>query len=286
MKPDEQQSQSISTRILSLGAGVQSSTLALMAATGETRHRLDAAIFADTQAEPAGVYRWLDWLESEIAKCAHPFPVLRVTKGNLTEASLRVRLSGRTGLTYLKHSLPAYVKRENGAGGIMGRACTLDFKIIPVQQAAKKIAKVKRGQKTASVEMWIGISRDEVHRMKPSREVWAVNVWPLIDAGMTRKDCLVWMEARGYPKPPRSSCAYCPYHSDKEWLRLKSDEPEAFAAAVAYEARLQASVSQICRLDGVPYLHSSHVPLASVDFDPTSTEPSRFGNECEGICGV
>jgi hypothetical protein len=274
------------TRILSLGAGVQSSTLALMAATGDNEHRLDAAIFADTQAEPADVYRWLDWLESEIAKCAYPFPVLRVTKGSLTEASLRVRTSKQTGLNYLKHSIPAYMKRANGAGGIMGRACTLDYKIIPVQQAAKKIAKVKRGQKTATAEIWIGISRDEAHRMKPSREPWAVHVWPLIDAGMNRKDCLAWMESRGYPKPPRSSCAYCPYHSDKEWLRLKSDEPEAFAAAVAYEARLQTSVSQICRLDGVPYLHSSRVPLTSVDFNPTSTEPSLFGNECEGMCGV
>lgn len=103
---------------------------------------------------------------------------------------------------------------------------------------------------------------------------------------MNREDCLVWMEARGYPKPPRSSCAYCPYHSDKEWLRLKADEPEAFAAAVAYEVRLQGSVSQICRLDGVPYLHASRVPLASVDFNPLSTLPSQFGNECEGMCGV
>lgn len=288
------------TRILSLGAGVQSSTLALMAATGDTEHRLDAAIFADTQAEPADVYRWLDWLESEIAKCAYPFPVMRVTKGSLTEASLRVRTSKQTGLNYLKHSIPAYMKRANGAGGIMGRACTLDYKIIPVQQSAKNIAKdsirawrkynktiaALKNPATPPVEMWIGISTDEAHRMKPSREPWAVHVWPLIDAGMNRKDCLAWMESRGYPKPPRSSCAYCPYHSDKEWLRLKSDEPEAFAAAVAYEARLQASVSQICRLDGVPYLHPSRVPLASVDFNPTSTEPSLFGNECEGMCGV
>ena len=49
--------------VLSLGAGVQSSTLALMAAAGEVTPMPDAAIFADTQAEPAGVYRWLDWLE-------------------------------------------------------------------------------------------------------------------------------------------------------------------------------------------------------------------------------
>ena len=41
--------------VLSLGAGVQSSTLALMAAAGEVTPMPTAAIFADTQAEPARV---------------------------------------------------------------------------------------------------------------------------------------------------------------------------------------------------------------------------------------
>ena len=41
--------------ILSLGAGVQSSTLALMFARGEVTPMPDCAIFADTGAEPASV---------------------------------------------------------------------------------------------------------------------------------------------------------------------------------------------------------------------------------------
>jgi hypothetical protein len=43
-------------RILSLGAGVQSTTLALMAAHGEIGPMPDCAIFADTQWEPRRVY--------------------------------------------------------------------------------------------------------------------------------------------------------------------------------------------------------------------------------------
>lgn len=50
-------------RVLSLGAGVQSSTLALMSARGDLP-RLDYAVFADTGWEPARVYAWLDWLET------------------------------------------------------------------------------------------------------------------------------------------------------------------------------------------------------------------------------
>jgi hypothetical protein len=66
--------------IISLGAGVQSSTMALMAAAGEITPMPDCAIFADTQGEPHAVYAWLDWLEKQL-----PFPVHRVTQGSLVD---------------------------------------------------------------------------------------------------------------------------------------------------------------------------------------------------------
>jgi 3'-phosphoadenosine 5'-phosphosulfate sulfotransferase (PAPS reductase)/FAD synthetase len=47
-------------RVLSLGAGVQSTTLALMAAHGEIEPP-HCAIFADTGWEPRAVYDHLDW---------------------------------------------------------------------------------------------------------------------------------------------------------------------------------------------------------------------------------
>lgn len=48
-------------KILSLGAGVQSSTLALMCEAGEIE-KPDYAIFADTGWEPRHVYQWLDYI--------------------------------------------------------------------------------------------------------------------------------------------------------------------------------------------------------------------------------
>lgn len=51
----------IRRRVLSLGAGVQSTTLALMAAHGHFRP-VDCAIFADTSWEPAAVYEHLNVL--------------------------------------------------------------------------------------------------------------------------------------------------------------------------------------------------------------------------------
>ena len=68
-------------RILSLGAGVQSSTLLLMAVHGELE--LDRAIFADTQWEPAAVYSWLETLVPLAERAG--IPVVIVTAGNLRD---------------------------------------------------------------------------------------------------------------------------------------------------------------------------------------------------------
>jgi hypothetical protein len=102
------------------------------------------------------------------------------------------------------------------------------------------------------------------------------------------------MEQHGYPKPPRSACVYCPFHSDNEWRRLRDEEPEEFARAIRFEKDLQAVKAKTDNFRGVPFLHPSLVPLDQVDL---STDIERgqlslwldeqsFGNECEGMCGV
>ena len=54
-------------KILSLGAGVQSTTVLLMSIRGELP-RIDHAIFADTGWEPKAVYEHLDRLKEECEK--------------------------------------------------------------------------------------------------------------------------------------------------------------------------------------------------------------------------
>jgi hypothetical protein len=97
------------------------------------------------------------------------------------------------------------------------------------------------------------------------------------------------MEKHGYPRPPRSACVFCPYHSDREWRRLRDEEPEEFQKAVNFERRYQAAKAlTVSRKGFVPYLHASRVPLDQVDFstDEDQGQQLLFGNECEGMCGV
>lgn len=152
--------------VLSLGAGVQSSTLALMAEKGEF-YKPDVAIFADTGHEPkhlrtldpqtgkwieGGIYGWLDWLESKLS-----FPIYRVKRGDLFIDASKIARSKKSGKLYMKGIVPAFVD-TNGDKGLLGRKCTVDYKIVPIQQMVKKLLGVKRGPKKVACKMWVGIS--------------------------------------------------------------------------------------------------------------------------------
>ena len=263
-------------RFLSLGAGVQSSTLALMIAHGELEP-VEAAIFADTGWEPRHVYEWLDWLEKRL-----PFPVHRVQRSNLREDTLNrcKRLSSRVA------AIPWHIQMANGDRAMGRRQCTAEYKIAPLTRKTRELLGLAPRQRAGGghlCEMLIGISTDEAMRMKPSQETWKVHRWPLIDKGMSRSDCLAWMERKGYPLPPKSSCIGCPFHSDHEWRLIKAD-PVSWADAL----EVDAAIRQQPGIKGQQFMHRSCVPLDQVDLSTAADhgQIDMFNNECEGMCGV
>jgi len=262
-------------RILSLGAGVQSSTLALMIAHGEIP-MVDAAIFADTGWEPRKVYDWLDWLETKL-----PYPVYRVSKGNLREDTIRrsKTSAGRVA------AVPWHMLMPNGDKAMGRRQCTHEYKLVPLTKKTRELVGLVPRQRAKGIlcETLIGISTDEAMRMKPSKEPWKVHVFPLIDKGMTRQHCLNWMERNGYPQPPKSSCIGCPFHSDYEWRSIKAD-PESWDDAVEIDAIIRHQP----KIRGMQFMHKSCIPLAQVDLSTAADhgQVDMFNNECEGMCGV
>ena len=285
MNPFEEPKVKTKWNIINLGAGVQSSCLALMAAKGEVGPMPDFAVFADTQAEPTSVYKWLDYLEPLL-----PFPVIRVTKGNLTDDSLKLCHRKSDGLPYIKRLIPAFGVMPNGTiTAAIGRKCTADYKIAPIIAEIKKRCDIKRGQKELTVTQWIGISYDEMQRAKVSRDPWTQLRWPLLEKKMNRTHCLEWMKKHGYPEPPRSACYYCPFHSNEEWRRLRNEEPEFFAKAVQFDKDFRENAKRGKNLLMECYIHSSCKPLGEIDFDSDKDRGQtewNFGAECEGMCGM
>lgn len=269
-------------RVLSLGAGVQSTTLALMAAHGEIGPMPDCAIFADTQSEPLAVYDHLRWLMSPNVL---PFPVHVITAGNLG-AEIRLAASGHARNDARP---PFFIKNPDGSRGILRRQCTGDYKIDPIHKMVRQLIGLKprqRAPKTVVVEQWIGISTDESHRMKPSLHPMAVNRWPLIEQEMSRHSCLRWLENHDYPRPPKSACTFCPYRSDLAWRNMRDTDPVAWAEALEIDATIRSP--GYVGLVGEAYIHDSLTPLAEVDLSTAAErgQPDLFGNECDGMCGV
>ncbi len=289
--------------IISLGAGVQSSTMALMAAHGEILPFPDEpgrqwewlggeetllAVFADTGWEPAAVYRWLAWLVEEV-----PFPVKVVSKGNIRDEQILYRTAAKADRKGRRFAaMPYFVDTGGPVEGRAKRQCTSEYKIEPIELFLRReilgLAKGQRGPKTPSIWQWRGISSDEISRMKDASAKWYKTRFPLaMEHRMSRADCLGWMRAHGYPEPPRSACIGCPFHSDTEWRRIRDETPDEWEDAVAFDAQIRRAHD----LRGVSYLHRSLVPLSEVDLNTPEDKGQyglfgNFGDECEGMCGI
>jgi len=262
-------------RILSLGAGVQSSTLALMINKGEVP-MVDAAIFADTGGEPKAVYDWLEWLTKQLS-----YSVYIVSKGNLREDTINA-VNGK----YKFLTIPVFsVDKKTGKKGLLRRQCTNDYKIQPVNQKVRNLLGLEKGEKRKKgtvVQMLMGISMDEIYRVKPNRVKYINNNYPLINLKMSRKDCMEWMEKNKYPKPPRSACTFCPFHSNEEWRHVKENKEE-WAQVVEFDKLIRTGT----KTDDEVFLHKDCLPIDQVNLeDKKDNQIDLFNNECEGMCGI
>lgn len=257
-------------RILSLGAGVQSTALALMAVDGHLPP-LDHAIFADTGWEPDGVYRHLDRLTVELE--SHGVEVHIVSNGNIRDDALA------EGHRFA--SMPLHMKGEKG-NGIGRRQCTSEYKLAPIKRKVRELLGAKVDGTLANgsprvrrvpgrpgsrfVEMWVGISTDEIERQKPADVSYIHRIDPLIDVlDMDRESCVAYLESR-WPWPvERSACIGCPYHTNVEWRRLRDEAPAEFADAVEFDVELRAK--PLGGFKSEAYLHGDRVPLAEANLD-------------------
>jgi hypothetical protein len=284
------------TRTLSLGAGVQSTTMLLMAQHGLI-DRPDVAIFADTGWEPPAVYQHLQWLEGVIAGFDNPIPILRVTKGNIRDDAYSilqqwqdtppipvadVRSDDYADLPLFAPSagptkrrrvfrytrvgqfpqIPFYTTNKAGQRAQLRRQCTAEYKVRPILSKIRELTGMRgKKWKGSPVIMQIGISLDEAHRMKPAYVKWTRNDYPLVRLRMTRADCIAWLIDRGYPIPPKSSCIGCPFHGNKTWRTMRDSDPASFADAVQFDE----SMRHLVTWDAPVYVHTSLTPLASAD---------------------
>jgi len=269
-------------RVISLGWGVQSFTLAAMAALGEIEP-VDYAIHADTTHEMQGTYahaaKYRPWLEEK------GIPVVTVKAKDGRVEVVREDWSASV-------MIPAFTNNLDGEMGQVRRQCTHDWKIMPIRRFLRSIVNPTPG----AVESLQGISLDEWQRMRTSDVKYITNVYPLVDMRITRASCVSWLQDKGLDVPPKSACTFCPYHSLGQWKRLKQgggpdwEEAQSVDEAIRHKRELgEGKPGHEIRNGVTLYVHPSRKPLAEAIAIPEDygAEQMEFEMPCDsGMCFV
>lgn len=289
----------IEVTALSLGAGLQSSTIAEMIVEGELP-RIDAAIFADTGDEPQYVYDHVAYLTERLSTA--DIPLITAQRHNMVEDLYSDKRRKRSAV------LPLFTRQTTTVAGFgkeasrstisrLQRQCTKDYKIEPIEKEIRKLLLAKGLARQdslgriypspgAEVELWLGITTDEAERMKPNPTAQFNNRWPLIEMRMSRPDCQTWLKERNLPVPNKSSCIRCPYHNDAYYLEMKEQRPEDWSTVIQFDRDLRNGRLRLTTsVKGEVFQHRSCIPLEEVELQPPTDDNQLSFAFCdEGHC--
>ena len=283
-------------RSISYGGGVQSTALLVLAA----QKRIDFPLFVfsnvGNDSERAATLRYVEEYAKPYA-AEHGIELAEVqrVRRDGTVETLHGRLT-RPG----SRSLPIPVRMSNGAPGT--RSCTADFKIKVVGKEMKRrgatagracrphraetpdagpLSDCAKCVQPRLATIGIGISVDEIQRAnnritEPHERI----VYPLLDLGMRRVDCMRVIREAGLPVPPKSSCYFCPFHRPETWHDMRREEPEEFEKACQLEDLLNERRDELGK-DHV-YLTRFARPLREAIPDGVDLLP--MFDEADGLC--
>jgi hypothetical protein len=193
--------------VLSYGGGTNS--VAMLVGMKDRGMKPDLILFADTGAEKPHTYEhiWImqDWL------LANGFPEITVVRA--TGKTLEQDCLDRKALPSIAYGF---------------KTCSQRWKIQPQQQYMNKLD-IKEYTK------YVGIDCDEPHRAKE----YPNTVYPLIEWGWGRAECLQAIDKEQLPMPGKSACYFCPSSKIHEIKWLSKNHPELAQRALALEANAE-----------------------------------------------
>lgn len=231
-------------KILSCGAGMQSTALALMSCEnkkyGDNRHPLvpiyDAILFCDLGEEPRWVYDQVYFIQSACEEVGIDFYVL--------ESDLYSHYMDKFGHSRVV-SIPFWSVDEDGKKGKMMRNCTLEFKINIMQKFVRmNLLGYKKGQRTKQEdmkahEMHLGFSIEEKKRCRDNPHKMFVNKFPLCELGLERKDNYAYIKDVWGLETKASACNFCPFHRNYFFRHLKNNYQEEYGKLIELDNLLE-----------------------------------------------
>lgn len=231
-------------KILSCGAGMQSTALALISCAqthGEIRYpqvpRYDAVIYCDLGNEPDWVVEQVRFIERACKDCGIPFYILQ---SDLYRDYMENFGNSRV------VAMPFWtLDKDDKPGRIALRACTMDYKIRVIQKFVRwnllgyHPYQRLRSEDIGTHELHIGFSLEEASRSFPSQHRMFQNKFPLIDMNWERKDTYRYNLEEWGLDSKASACLVCPYHKNYFFQYIKHNFPADYASVVQFDDMLE-----------------------------------------------
>lgn len=242
--------------ILSFGGGVQSTALAILAA--QKKIHVDAIVFCDTGFEQSIVFEFLEThTKPMLDKAGIPFFIAKTEDYAAT-------LHGES--TFANLELPPFFSLQNGDIGREPAFCSSKWKADVFKRFVSKEFKNK------NFLVSLGFSTDEIQRAaRIKNKKKYVYQFPLLDLKMNRTDCMILVEKTFNAEPPRSSCYFCPNHTQVEWQEVMQSKDKQ--KLIEFDNGLRAKNR---------FLTADCKPITECDFDPKNE--SIFSRLCAGQC--
>ena len=164
----------------------------------------------------------------------------------------------------------------------MYRLCTDKFKITPLNREIKSYFENVNFKNPVKVAL--GITKDEVHRMRPNKRKYIINEFPIIDK--TREEIIKQYSEWGLPVPVKSGCWLCPFMNIEDMKQLSSSQWEQLETlennARAYDQHPEKRELYLLREKPISYWRdriTREKSLKTYELDMFFTQ-----DECSGSC--
>ena len=231
------------TQIWSCGGGTQSGAIAALIGDG-ILPKPDVCFMTDTGREKSSTWPFVEsFIRPQLVRVGLDLTIIK------SEDFACIDIVHQTGSVLL----PGFTT-QSGSVCKLPAFCSGKWKQDVAERYFRSIGVVK-------ARSWIGISIDEMRRVRRQHRNWLELWYPLIFAvRMTRAQCVECIRQHGWLGPiPHSACKMCPNMRDDEWLDMQANAPEDFAEACQIERDVRVA-------DPHFWLHPACVPLDQVDF--------------------
>jgi hypothetical protein len=239
----------VDAQIWSCGGGTQSGAVAALIGDGRLL-KPDLCLMVNTGRERSGTWPFVDnFIRPQLARVGLELTVIPAQADgelvSLFSAEGGPLLPGFTTIT--------------GKVGKLSPFCSGTWKRDVQERYMRSL-----GIETAT--QWLGISCDELKRLRSQHRAWLKITYPLVFmVRMWRVDCVQLIRAKGWAgQIPHSACWMCANADDNEWAEMKRDWPSDFEMACLLEEEVQ-------QRDPHFWLHPSCTPLRYVDFTAQHT---------------